>query len=76
MFFTVADLLFFDTTSTYFEIDQADPATVDADGHTSAGFRTHGHSKMIANASVTSALTSASRATSSSHAQSGLPALS
>lgn len=35
------DLLFFDTTSTYFEIDQADDP---ADGET-VGFRTYGHSK-------------------------------
>lgn len=35
------DLLFFDTTSTYFEADEADPAGEDA----SAGFRTYGHSK-------------------------------
>jgi len=35
------DLLFFDTTSTYFEIEQADEP---ADGET-VGFRTYGHSK-------------------------------
>jgi hypothetical protein len=35
------DLLFFDTTSTYFETDEADPP---ADG-APAGFRTFGHSK-------------------------------
>ncbi|MCU0271198.1 MAG: IS1634 family transposase [Acidimicrobiales bacterium] len=35
------DLLFFDTTSTYFEIEQADDP---AEGET-VGFRTHGHSK-------------------------------
>lgn len=35
------DLLFFDTTSTYFEIEQADDPAV---GET-VGFRTHGHSK-------------------------------
>lgn len=35
------DLLFFDTTSTYFETDEADPPSADAD----KGFRTHGHSK-------------------------------
>jgi transposase len=35
------DLLFFDTTSTYFEVDQADEP---ADGET-VGFRAYGHSK-------------------------------
>jgi hypothetical protein len=35
------DLLFFDTTSTYFETDEADPPTDGAP----AGFRTFGHSK-------------------------------
>ncbi len=35
------DLLFFDTTSTYFETDAADPPSVDAP----KGFRTYGHSK-------------------------------
>jgi transposase len=35
------DLLFFDTTSTYFETDEPDPPSADAD----KGFRTHGHSK-------------------------------
>jgi Transposase DDE domain len=35
------DLLFFDTTSTYFEIDESDPPSADAD----KGFRTYGHSK-------------------------------
>lgn len=50
VFFTVADLLnldvdllFFDTTSTYFEIDQADAAPEGSDAR--AGFRTHGKSK-------------------------------
>jgi Transposase DDE domain len=35
------DLLFFDTTSTYFETDEPDPPSADAD----KGFRTYGHSK-------------------------------
>ena len=35
------DLLFFDTTSTYFETDEADPPSLGAD----KGFRTFGHSK-------------------------------
>ncbi len=35
------DLLFFDTTSTYFEIDEADPPSAGAD----KGFRSFGHSK-------------------------------
>ncbi len=35
------DLLFFDTTSTYFETDEADPPSADAD----KGFRSFGHSK-------------------------------
>lgn len=35
------DLLFFDTTSTYFETDEEDPPSPGAD----KGFRTHGHSK-------------------------------
>jgi transposase len=35
------DLLFFDTTSTYFETDEPDPPSTGAD----KGFRTHGHSK-------------------------------
>jgi len=43
------DLLFFDTTSTYFEIEQADAHPVAADGDSagevSTGFRTYGHSK-------------------------------
>jgi hypothetical protein len=39
------DLLFFDTTSTYFERDEADPETVDGDGVTRPAFRTYGHSK-------------------------------
>ncbi|MGH3421089.1 MAG: IS1634 family transposase, partial [Streptosporangiaceae bacterium] len=41
------DLLFFDTTSTYFETDQADPPVTDAVTGTAgpAGFRTHGKSK-------------------------------
>lgn len=48
VFFTVADLLqlevdmiFFDTTSTYFELEQPDPD----DDNGEAGFRTHGKSK-------------------------------
>jgi len=39
------DLLFFDTTSTYFERDEPDPETVDEDGVTRPAFRTFGHSK-------------------------------
>src|SRR5947209_1370132 len=40
------DLLFFDTTSTYFERDTEDPpADADADGGEAAGFRRYGHSK-------------------------------
>lgn len=51
------DLLFFDTTSTYFELDEADAPvardergtaladTTNGDGATKAGFRTHGKSK-------------------------------
>jgi transposase len=39
------DLLFFDTTSTYFERDEADPERVDEDGVTRPPFRTFGHSK-------------------------------
>jgi Transposase DDE domain len=35
------DLLFFDTTSTYFQIWEADPPTA----YANKGFRTHGHSK-------------------------------
>jgi hypothetical protein len=43
------DLLFFDTTSTYFETEHADvvPVTVDGDGasaEVTTGFRTYGHS--------------------------------
>jgi hypothetical protein len=51
VFFAVAnllnlevDLLFFDTTSTYFERDTEDPPA-DADGGEPAGFRRYGHSK-------------------------------
>jgi transposase len=47
--FTVADLLhlqvdllFFDTTSTYFELEQAD---TDPNDETAPGFRSHGHYK-------------------------------
>jgi hypothetical protein len=39
------DLLFFDTTSTYFERDESDPETVDEDGATRLAFRAFGHSK-------------------------------
>lgn len=39
------DLLFFDTTSTYFETEQPDPATADEDGQASPAFRVYGHSK-------------------------------
>src|SRR5512144_117279 len=39
------DLLFFDTTSTYFERDEPDAETVDEDGVVRPAFRTFGHSK-------------------------------
>ena len=39
------DLLFFDTSSTYFERDEADPESVDEDGVPRPPFRTFGHSK-------------------------------
>jgi hypothetical protein len=40
------DLLFFDTTSTYFERDEPDPDVVDEDGNViRPAFRTHGKSK-------------------------------
>jgi transposase len=39
------DLLFFDTTSTYFERDEPDGETVDEDGVTRPAFRMFGHSK-------------------------------
>ncbi|MGH3994863.1 MAG: IS1634 family transposase, partial [Pseudonocardiaceae bacterium] len=39
------DLLFFDTTSTYFERDEPDGERVDEDGVTRAPFRVFGHSK-------------------------------
>jgi hypothetical protein len=39
------DLLFFDTTSTYFERDEPDAETGDDDGVTRSAFRTFGHSK-------------------------------
>ena len=39
------DLLFFDTTSTYFERDEPDPEPVDEDGVARAAFRAYGHSK-------------------------------
>ncbi|QBI20530.1 IS1634 family transposase [Egibacter rhizosphaerae] len=38
------DLLLFDTTSTYFELEEADVA-VDGEGAEQAGFRSHGNSK-------------------------------
>jgi len=39
------DLLFFDSTSTYFERDEPDPERVDEDGVSHPAFRTYGHSK-------------------------------
>jgi len=39
------DLLFFDTTSTYFERETPDPESVDEDGQARPPFRTFGHSK-------------------------------
>jgi len=52
VFFAVAnllnlevDLLFFDTTSTYFERDTEDPPAPEAEGSGEAGFRRYGHSK-------------------------------
>jgi transposase len=39
------DLLFFDTTSTYFETDRADEPAVDEDGTVTPAFRSYGHSK-------------------------------
>jgi transposase len=39
------DLLFFDTTSTYFETDRADEPQVDEDGVLTPAFRSYGHSK-------------------------------
>jgi len=39
------DLLFFDTTSTYFETDAGDTVTDPQSGETQVGFRTWGHSK-------------------------------
>jgi len=52
VFFAVAnllnlevDLLFFDTTSTYFERDTEDPPTTDVEDGGTAGFRRYGHSK-------------------------------
>ncbi len=41
----VVDLLFFDTTSTYFERDEPDEETVDEDGVAHPAWRTFGHSK-------------------------------
>jgi len=39
------DVLFFDTSSTYFERDERDPEQVEEDGTTRPPFRTFGHSK-------------------------------
>ncbi|MDB5064618.1 MAG: putative transposase for insertion sequence element [Chloroflexi bacterium] len=40
------DLLFFDTTSTYFEVEQADPGSTDGEtGEERVDFRTWGYSK-------------------------------
>ncbi len=39
------DLLFFDTTSTYFETDEGDSVTAAESGEVRVGFRTYGHSK-------------------------------
>jgi hypothetical protein len=39
------DLLFFDTTSTYFERDEPDGAVIDEDGVAHPPFRVYGHSK-------------------------------
>jgi transposase len=39
------DLLFFDTTSTYFETDRADEPVIDEDGTVTPAFRSYGHSK-------------------------------
>ena len=39
------DLLFFDTTSTYFETDEGDTVTDAESGEVRVGFRTYGHSK-------------------------------
>jgi transposase len=39
------DLLFFDTTSTYFETDRADEPALDESGDVTPGFRSYGHSK-------------------------------
>ena len=39
------DLILFDTTSTYFELEEADVSTVDEHGEAQAGFRSHGNSK-------------------------------
>jgi Transposase DDE domain len=39
------DVLFFDTTSTYFERDEPDPEAVDEDGMARPAFRVFGHSK-------------------------------
>lgn len=39
------DLLFFDTTSTYWQTETPDPEGVDAHGQPTVGFRDYGHSK-------------------------------
>jgi transposase len=39
------DLLFFDTTSTYWQTEQPDPDWIDAEGEEQSGFRSHGKSK-------------------------------
>jgi hypothetical protein len=39
------DLIFFDTTSTYWETAEPDPSWVDEHGEAHDGFRSHGHSK-------------------------------
>jgi transposase len=39
------DLLFFDTTSTYFETDRADEPAIGEDGEVTPAFRSYGHSK-------------------------------
>jgi hypothetical protein len=39
------DLLFFDTTSTYWETEQPDAGAIDDDGQAQVGFRTYGKSK-------------------------------
>ena len=39
------DLILFDTTSTYFEVEEEDPDWVDAEGNEQGGLRSHGNSK-------------------------------